>query len=151
VELKRHTPVRAQSTDTRAPRARADGRELAAIFIGGCLGAGMRAGLAQGLPVHSGRWPWATFTVNILGALLLAWLISRLQERLPPTMYMRALLATGFCGALTTFSTLVLEVLAMLERGDVVLACSYSAASIVLGLAAIEVATKMARRGRVLG
>ena len=151
MERKRHTPVRAQRTDTGAQRARADVRELAAIFIGGCIGAGIRAGLAQSLPAHAGRWPWATFTVNILGALFLAWLITRLQERLPPTMYMRALLATGFCGALTTFSTLVLEVLTMLERGDVVLASSYAMASIALGLVAVELATKMARRGRVLG
>jgi CrcB protein len=151
VERERHTPVKAQSRQARATLMRADTRELAAIFIGGCLGAGMRAGLSQTLPVHAGSWPWATFSVNILGALLLGWLITRLQERLPPTMYMRALLATGFCGALTTFSTLVLEVLAMLEHGDAALALSYTAASIVLGLAAVEIATKMARRGRFLG
>ncbi len=151
MERERHNPARAQSTSIASQLARADVRELAAIFIGGAIGAGMRAGLAQSLPVHAGRWPWATFAVNILGALILAWLITRLQERLPPTMYMRALLATGFCGALTTFSTLVLEVLVMLERGDAVLAGSYAAASIVLGIAAVELATKMARRGRVLG
>jgi CrcB protein len=89
--------------------------------------------------------------VNIVGALILGWLITRLQERLPPTMYTRALLATGFCGALTTFSTLMLELLAMIEHSHLLLALSYAAASIIGGLAAVELATKFARRGGRLG
>jgi len=131
--------------------ARADIRELAAIFAGGFLGAVLRGALERSLTAGPGGWPWATFTVNVLGTLLLGWLITRLQERLPPTMYTRALLATGFCGALTTFSTMVLEILSMIEHAHLLLAVSYAAASIAAGLAAIEISTKMVRRGRVFG
>lgn len=131
--------------------AQVDARELMAIFLGGFFGAVLRGALERSLTVGPGGWPWATFTVNIAGALLLGWLITRLQERLPPTMYTRALLATGFCGALTTFSTMVLEILGMIEHAHLLLAASYAAASIAAGLAAIEISTKMVRRGRVLG
>ena len=47
---------------------RYDIRELAAIFAGGALGALARAGLLEWLPPHPGRWPWATFIVNVAGA-----------------------------------------------------------------------------------
>ena len=148
-------PDRTLITAERASKAsllsRVDTRELAAIFAGGFLGAILRGALERSLTTGPGGWPWATFTVNILGTLLLGWLITRLQERLPPTMYTRALLATGFCGALTTFSTMVLEILAMIEHAHLLLAASYAAASIAAGLAAIELSTKIVRRGRVLG
>ena len=133
----------------RGPRVQLDRRELAAIFAGGCIGALARAALAQGLPVRPDAWPWATFAVNILGALLLGYLITRLQERLPPSMYRRAFLGTGFCGALTTFSTLMVELLRMIEGSHWTLALGYAAASVCCGLAAIFVSTKLVRRARL--
>ena len=151
MERDRQLLITADSGAAPSAFSRVDIRELAAIFLGGCLGAVMRGALARSLPVTTGHWPWATFTVNIAGALILAWLITRLQERLPPTMYTRALLATGFCGALTTFSTLMLELLAMIEHSHPLLALSYAAASMVGGFAAVELATKFARRGGRLG
>ena len=56
---------------------RYDIRELAAIFAGGAVGALGRAGLLQWIPPHAGRWPWATFTVNIVGAFLLGYFATR--------------------------------------------------------------------------
>ncbi len=57
-----------------------DRAELAAVFCGGFLGALARAGAERALPVHAGRWPWATFAVNILAALLLGWFVTHLAE-----------------------------------------------------------------------
>jgi len=88
---------------------RLDGRELAAIYTGGCIGALGRAGLAEAAAPAPGQWPWPTFAVNIAGALLLGYLVTRLQERLPLSAYRRPLLGTGLCGALTTFSTWMFE------------------------------------------
>ncbi len=57
------------------------------------------------LPDKGGQWPWTTFTVNIVGAFMLGYFTTRLQERLPLSSYRRPFLGTGICGALTTFST----------------------------------------------
>jgi fluoride exporter len=125
---------------------RVDRRELAAIFLGGAIGALARYGLADALPHDPGTWPWATFAVNIAGALALGYLTTRLQERLPPSAYRRPLLGTGLCGALTTFSTMQVELLQMLDAGEAGLAASYAAASLAAGLLAIAATTNLVRR-----
>lgn len=127
-----------------------DRRELTAIFVGGVIGALGRVGLLQvGLPVAP-AWPWATFAVNILGAFLLGYFTTRLQERLPLSAYRRPLLGTGFCGALTTFSTVQVELLKMLDVHRYGLAVSYATASVVLGYASLQLATALARRVRTV-
>ena len=89
--------------------------ELLPRSPGGVRRAGARQ-LAVALPYEVGKWPWATFLVNIVGAFALGYLSTRLPERLPVSAYRRPLLGTGFCGALTTFSTMQLELLRMLGR-----------------------------------
>jgi fluoride exporter len=125
-----------------------DGRELLAIFAGGAAGTLARAGLAKTLPHGAGAWPWATFAVNLIGAFLLGFAVTRLQERLPLSRYRRPFLGTGLCGALTTFSTLQLELLRMLDGGHDALALGYAAASLAGGFAAVFLATQLARRTR---
>ncbi|HSZ13597.1 MAG TPA: fluoride efflux transporter CrcB [Solirubrobacteraceae bacterium] len=127
---------------------RLDRQELAAIFAGGFVGAIVRAALAQSWTAHSGQWPWATFIVNMLGAALLGYFVTRLQERLPPSLYRRAFLGTGICGALTTFSTVMVELTRMLEGAHVALAAGYAATTLAGGFAAIFLATKLVRRAR---
>jgi len=129
------------------PLVTVDRRELATIFAGGFLGAIARAELVEALPHDAAAWPWATFLVNIAGALLLGYAVTRLQERPPATPYRRSFIATGFCGALTTFSTLQLELLRMLDGGDIALAAAYAAASVAAGLWAVALTTRLARRG----
>lgn len=119
-----------------------DRRELGAIFLGGALGALLRAGLAEALPDPGVGWPWATFVVNVVGAALLGYWFTTL----PHTQYRRPLLTTGFCGALTTFSTVQVELVEMIDAGRVPLACIYLAASVAAGLAGVQVATVFARR-----
>jgi fluoride exporter len=126
-----------------------DSRELAAIFAGGCIGSIARAAMEQTVPASADSWPWATFTANIVGALALGYLITRLQERLAPSLYRRAFLGTGLCGALTTFSTLMVEVTKMADAGHWRLASGYGLASLACGLAAIFVSTKLVRRARL--
>jgi CrcB protein len=128
---------------------RLDRRELAAIFVGGFAGAIARAELAQALPFHVGSWPWATFLVNLVGAFLVGYFLTRLQERLPVSAYRRPLLGTGFCGALTTFSTMQVEILRMLDADRVGLALGYALASILLGFLAVALATNLVRRARM--
>jgi fluoride exporter len=124
---------------------RVDRREIAAIFIGGFVGAVARALIEDRLPHDPSEWPWATFAINIAGAILLGLLVTRLQERLPLSAYRRPLLGTGFCGALTTFSTMQVELLDMLDAGNTGLALGYAVASIVVGFAAVTLATNVVR------
>ena len=128
---------------------RTDRREIAAIFVGGALGTLARAALAEAFPHSATSWPWPTFAVNMVAAFLLGYFVTRLQERLPLSSYRRPLLGTGLCGGLSTFSTMQVEILKMLSAHAWLLAAGYTAASVVGGYAAIQVATAMVRRVRV--
>jgi fluoride exporter len=126
-----------------------DRRALAAIFAGGFLGAAARGLVAEALPQDPSEWPWAIFTVNLAGAFVLGYFATRLQERLPLSAYRRPLLGTGLCGALTTFSTMQVELLRMLDDDRIALALSYAAGSVVAGFAAVALATNLVRRARL--
>jgi CrcB protein len=125
-----------------------DGRELLAVYAGGAIGAVARVAVAKLTDSGAFGWPWATFGVNIVGVALLAYFATRLQERLPLSSYRRPLLGTGFCGALTTFSTLQLEVIGLMEDGRPFIAVSYLAVSVALGLVVVQVISASVRRPR---
>jgi len=127
-----------------------DRRELAAIFVGGGLGGLLRTALAQLFPHAATSWPWPTFGVNIVAAFLLGYFFTRLQERLPPSAYRRPLLGTGFCGGLSTFSTMQVELLDMIDAHRFGLAAGYAAVSVVGGYAAVAAGTAIVRRVRVI-
>lgn len=142
-------PDIAAAQQPRLRPAGSDRQELAAIFAGGFVGAIARAALAESLKPAPGAWPWATFLVNVAGAAMLGYFVTRLQERLPPSLYKRAFLGTGICGALTTFSTLMVELMKMLQDSRVGLAAGYGSASVLCGLCAVFAASKLVRRARV--
>ena len=136
------------------PRARSalprvDRREVAAIFAGGAIGTLLRAGLAEAFPHPATAWPWPTFAVNIVACFLLGYFVTRLQERLPLSSYRRPLLGTGLCGGLSTFSTMQVEILKMIDAHAWGLAAGYTVTSVVAGYAAIYLATAMVRRVQV--
>jgi CrcB protein len=146
------SPAAELSPAPRRPRGpappRADRREGAAIFVGGALGTLARAALAEAFPQSATSWPWPTFAVNIVAAFLLGYFVTRLQERLPLSSYRRPLLGTGLCGGLSTFSTMQVEIVMMLDAHAWGLAAGYAAASVAVGYAAIQLATAMVRRVR---
>jgi len=106
---------------------------LAAVFAGGAAGTLARAGVAEALPS-----PWATLVVNLLGCALLGYVVVALPARRP-------LLGTGLCGGLTTFSTLQLEALELLDRTHVPSAVALLAGSGLGGLLALEAGRRLAR------
>lgn len=122
-----------------------DLRRLAAIYVGGVLGALARVGLAQATPVGPGGWPWATFAVNMAGALLLAYFFARLSDH-PEDSVAHPFLTTGICGTLTTFSTLQLELFEMVDGGRFGLAAAYCAATIAGGFLFIRLGISLERR-----
>jgi CrcB protein len=129
---------------------RLDRRELAAVFTGGVAGTLIRVALGKLFTSPDAGWPWAVFAINVTGALLLGYLVTRLQERLPLSTYRRQLLATGFCGAYTTFSTMQLQLLDMWNAHRYGLAAAYLGAGVVCGYVAVHVSTAVTRGVRVV-
>lgn len=82
---------------------------LAVVFAGGTFGGLARYAVSLAWPTPAYRFPWATFTVNTTGAFGLALLIYIVAEVWSPHRYARQLLGTGFLGAFTTFSSVVLS------------------------------------------
>ncbi len=114
--------------------------ELPAVFAGGALGALARVALIQAAPVGPGAWPWATLAANLLACLLLGAVLVATREGTPR----RGLLGPGLCGGLSTFSTLQLELVELLRDGDAARALAYAAASLALGLLAVDAGRRLA-------
>jgi len=83
-----------------------------AVGLGGAAGAILRALTGRLLP---GAFPWATLLVNVSGSFLLAAAYAGLP---PESELARALIGSGFCGALTTFSTFILETYILARSGQ---------------------------------
>ena len=117
---------------------------LLLVALGGALGAVARylTGLAA-LRLIGAGFPWGTLAVNVAGSFAMGLLAVTLahwgQTRLSP------LLMTGFLGGFTTFSAFSLDALTLWERGDVLAAAAYVAASVILSLAALAAGLTLAR------
>lgn len=120
-------------------------RRLAAVYVGGVLGALARVGLTQATPHGPGGWPWGTFTVNMVGALLLGYFFARLSDH-PEDSLAHPFLTTGICGTLTTFSTLQLELFEMVDDGHLAIAASYLGATLALGFLCVRAGIALERR-----
>lgn len=132
------------------PASRFDLRRLAAIYAGGVLGALARVGLAELAPHGPGGWPWATFAVNMAGALLLGYFVARLRDH-PEDSLVHPFLTTGICGTLTTFSTLQLELFQMVDGGHFGLAAAYVGATLAVGYVFVRVGIALERRPEAIG
>jgi len=111
---------------------------LCMVAVGGAVGTAARYGLASAWPTATGHWPTATFVANLVGAGVLGALLEGLARRGPDSVgrqRARLLVGTGFCGALTTFSTLAVETDLLLRGHHIGLALAYAIASVVGGLA----------------
>lgn len=126
-----------------------DRRELAAIFTGGAAGAVVRVWLGIHFTQSSTGWPWTIFAINVTGSFALGYLATRLQERLPQSTYRRPMLGTGFCGSYTTFSTMQVEAVRMIDAGRYGMAVGYVLASVAAGVLAVWISTKAVRRARI--
>lgn len=108
------------------------------VVAGGCLGALARYGLSLALPTPAG-WPLPTLLINLLGAFALGALLEGLSRRGPDTgrlRLVRLLAGTGFMGAFTTFSTLAVDAVHLLETGAFASALVYLTVSLLGGIGA---------------
>lgn len=116
------------------------------VALGGAAGALLRYAVAQALdPPRPGTFPWHTFAVNVAGSLILGVVLALVPADDP--RHLRPLLAVGFCGGLTTFSTFGYETVALLQARAYGTAAAYAGGSFVLALAAVVIGTWIGARG----
>ncbi|MGB9378242.1 MAG: fluoride efflux transporter CrcB [Mycobacteriales bacterium] len=105
---------------------------LLLVALGAALGAPLRYLTDRAVQArHDSLFPWGTLTVNVIGSLLLGFLIG-----LPAAATVTALVGTGFCGALTTYSTFSYETLRLVQERDRWFATANVLASLLAGLGA---------------
>ncbi|HEY4927710.1 MAG TPA: CrcB family protein [Acidimicrobiales bacterium] len=122
---------------------------MAAIAGGGALGTLARYGMERAVATDGLGFPWATLWVNVIGSFVLGVVVTLVAERLPGDRWLRPLVAVGFCGGFTTFSTFAVEIDQRVRHGYGTTALAYLAASLLAGFGAALAGTTLAR-GRVL-
>jgi fluoride exporter len=121
---------------------------LAVIALGGGLGSTARYLISTAMPAHPGRFPWATFTINVTGCFALGLLMIFVVEIWPPRRYLRPFAGVGILGGYTTFSTFAVEIRGLAAHGAWALADAYTLSSLVGGVAAVWCGIAL---GRLLG
>ena len=119
-----------------------------AVAAGGAMGAAMRHGVSLLAVRHlPDGWPHGTFFANIMGSLLMGFIVGWLAFRGQGGPHeLRLFLTTGFLGGFTTFSAFSLEVANFARSGDVTKAAAYALLSVVLGLVALFIGLWLARK-----
>lgn len=108
------------------------------VGLGGALGSSARYVISTLIQENSSSgFPFGTFAVNIIGCLIIGFLIGYSIHR-PDTLseQSRFLLSTGFCGGFTTFSAFSAETFSLIDKGEITTAMIYVILSVVVGLLA---------------
>ncbi len=114
-------------------------KQFLLVFLGGGIGSMARYILAKYFNSEATGIPYGTFLANILGSLLIGLILGFAAKNESLTQDQTLLLATGFCGGFTTFSTFAYENHVFLKSGDFFNFFMYALASFALGLAAVFV------------
>lgn len=119
------------------------------VALGGAIGASLRYAVSLLLPMQAsaGRFPWATFTVNVLGCALAGLIYAWLQRAPEQREVWRLLLIVGVMGGFTTFSAFGLETWHLIRQGAVGLALINVLASCTLGVLSLALAHRLAANG----
>jgi CrcB protein len=128
------------------PTAGLDPSVIAMIAAGGFVGGVARYQLVTAWAATTTGFPWSTFVVNTAGAFVLALLVIITTERLATSKYLRPLIGTGFCGALTTFSAVTVATDELAAHGHIATAVWYVVASLLAGAAAVSAGVAIGRR-----
>ncbi|MFD5429113.1 fluoride efflux transporter CrcB [Streptomyces sp. NPDC127084] len=114
------------------------------VVVGAAFGAPLRYLTDRAVQArHGSEFPWGTFAVNVAGSLVLG-LVAGVSAGEGRSSGLYALLGTGFCGALTTYSTFSYETLRLVEHGRVRWAAANAGASLLVGLGAVALGAGLA-------
>jgi CrcB protein len=130
--------------------------KIGLVAAGSALGGVARWALTVGAARLLGTtFPWGTFVINLAGSFFLGWFLTLLSERLPTDGWgwvrpddLRLLVAVGFTGAFTTFSTYEYESHNLLRDGNSLTGTTYLFGSVLLGLLAVRLGILLAGGGR---
>ena len=116
------------------------------ISIGGVVGANLRFLVSRmSMRYLSASLPWGTLIINVSGSFVLGFFMAWTTERVMVDPRWRALIAVGFCGAYTTFSSYSFETFSLFEQGHYGLAAGNFAANNLLSLAGVVAGVILAR------
>jgi CrcB protein len=116
---------------------RGDSGLLAAVAAGGVLGSLGRYAVGLALPHVTGSFAWSTFLVNVTGSLAMGVLVVWVLSMDRPHPWLRPFLGVGVLGGWTTFSSYALDLHAMAQAGQGLVAAAYLVGSLVVGLVAV--------------
>jgi CrcB protein len=112
-------------------------KQVLLVFIGGGVGSSLRYMVGKFLKTSASGFPWSTFSVNVLGSLLIGILMGVTLKNSSFSENQTLLLITGLCGGFTTFSAFAYENQVFLKEVDFTSFFIYTFGSIGLGLAAV--------------
>ena len=112
-------------------------KNILLVFFGGGFGSILRYIIGKYLNNTENGIPYGTFAANILGSLLIGVILGLAAKNDTLSQSQTLLLATGFCGGFTTFSTFAYENHVFLKSGDFLSFAIYTVASFVIGFIAI--------------
>jgi fluoride exporter len=119
---------------------------IVGVALGGALGASLRYVLDHVIEQRSfSIFPWATFTINVTGCLLIGVITEALVDRHHVPAWIRIGLVMGVIGGYTTFSTYAQEALTLFDAHDGAVALAYTAGSVVTGIAAVYAGEHLGR------
>ena len=112
-------------------------KQVLLVFIGGGIGSVLRYLVGKFLKMPASGFPWSTFSVNVLGSLIIGILMGITLKNSALSDNQSLLLITGLCGGFTTFSAFAYENQVFLKEGDFINFFVYTLGSIGVGLAAV--------------
>ena len=115
-----------------------DMKPLLLVALGGAIGSVARyTTVLKVNTLWASAFPWGTFTVNVLGCLIIGFFAGLAEHFDLITTDARLLLFTGLMGGFTTFSAFGLETMQLARKGELLIASSYVLGSVALGLVAL--------------
>jgi fluoride exporter len=112
-------------------------KQVLLVFVGGGVGSALRYVVGKFLKTMSSGFPWGTFSVNVIGSLLIGIFMGIALKNSSFSENQTLLLITGFCGGFTTFSAFAYENQVFLKEGDLTNFFIYTLGSIGLGIVAV--------------